>query len=196
MDKKYPMKLEVILTQACHDLHVSQSVNDVKDVVADLQIFEEHKYQIPEWLNAWIKLSMKNPILTGEEHYKMRKPYMFPDPTQSEKDRFSKSEAYDRRETQKVQHAINAANCFSPDAKQDCAFMIAARMLWNPLGGDAGGSLATEWHCSSDYNASLEEPYNYRLLVKILRRETQFWHDGMKPNAWKVPKLQPMHPTI
>ena len=193
MEKKYPMKLELRLTQACHDLHVSESILDVQAVVSDLEIFEEHNYKIPEWLDAWIQLSMKNPILTGQEQYKMRLSNMFPDPSELEDPADIKSFANEKHETQKLQHAIHYANCFSPSAKEDCAFMIAARMLWNPSGG--GGALAFEWHCGLDYYISLDERNNFNLLVKILRRETEFWHDDMKPNSWKIPKLQPMRNT-
>ena len=187
---KYPIKLETILTQAAHDLHVSLDIKDIDSVVNDLSIFQQHGYEVPEWIQAWIQLAKKNPVLTGQEHYKMRKPFIWPDPSEAEIQNHIKSEAYDKNETRKLNHAIHAANCFSPSAKEDCAYMIAARMLWNPAGSDAGGSLAPEWHFTSDSNTSLDDSYNFRLLVKILLRETNFWQDGLKPNAWKIPKLQ------
>lgn len=191
---EYPTKLEVILTQACIDLHNSQSSTDVDLVINNLKYFEQSNFALPEWLMAWIDITKKNPHLTAEEYYKRPKINSFPGFTESCDKSFAEMQAYEINQLKKLDIAVKMAKCDREPALRNCAYMIASRMLENSFGSDCefGGELGFEWHCGLDFDDSLYNPNNFKLMVKILLRETAFWHSDVKSSTKKEVKLQPM----
>lgn len=190
---KYPSKLEVTLTQACIDLHNARNIADVESVLSLLEEFDQLRYAVPEWLTAWIILTMQNPLLTAEEHFKMPKPSVFVG--MRWKDNQSNDQTnHELIEQNKLEYAIQFAGCDSHIAMRNVAFMIASRTLMNATGAcdGYGGGLGYEWHCKTTQSQLLEDTENLNVLVQILQRETGFWQQGVKARAKVSPRLQPL----
>lgn len=190
---KYPSKLEVTLTQACIDLHSARNVADVESVLSLLEEFDQLGYAIPEWLTAWIILTMQNPLLTAEDHFKMPKSPIFAG-IRWQDNPINDQTNYEKIELSKLEHAIQIAGCNNHVAMRNSAFMIASRTLLNASGSydGYGGGLGYEWHCCTSDSQSLIDPGNLKLLVEILQRETEFWQIGIKARTKVGARLQPM----
>lgn len=191
---QYPSKLEVILTQACVDLHHAQNSADVDLVIHNLIVFEQSNCELPEWLKAWIDITKKNPHLTAEEHYKLPEIDLCSGLSKISEQRAAAYKVIEINQLKKLNIAINMADCDTETALRNCAYMIASRMLKNPFGSDCehGGELGYEWHCKIDFDDSLSNPRNFKVLVNILRRETAFWHFDVKATSRKGFEFQPM----
>lgn len=184
---KYPDKLESTLTQACIDLHHARNLADVESVLTALEEFDQLKLPLPEWMMAWIVQTMQNPLMTAEENFKRPQP----------RDPFGVRKINNRidrqlSEQQKLERAISKADCDRHVAMRNAAFMIASRMLLNDTGAydELKGGLGYEWHSNTTDSQSLADPSNFEVLVEILRRETNFWQDGIKARGLSGKKTQ------
>lgn len=183
---EYPVKLQATLTQACIDLHNARSKEDVESVLDLLQEFDEVNQPVPEWMLAWIVATLKNPLLTAEEHLKLPKPSPF-----AGMGRRYHQPDHDKIEQKLLAKAIREAGCDEPIAKKMAAVMITDRMLSNALGSrdEYGGGLGYEWHRHATDSQSLSDRRNFDLMVEILQRETAFWRDDIKTRVRVTQKL-------
>lgn len=185
----YPIKIQETLTLACIDLHNARNLADAEAVLTMLEELDQLNQPIPEWLTAWLVLTMQNSLLTAEENFKRPKSSDFTGMgwVNNQVDR----EIIERK---KLESAISAAGCNTHIAMRNAAFMIASRILTNASGSsdEFGAKLAYEWHCHTTETQLLSDPENFALLVQILKRELEFWQHGVKARA-KVPlKLKPL----
>ena len=177
----YPIKLQVMLTQLCHDLNNANDVDYIAHLNEVRELFEINGYAFPDWLNAWAKQIQKSPLLNAEEHFKK------PQEIKSVyKEMSRRGLERSSLEILKINSAVSSICPNSNSALRNALFTIASQILSD----STTNRLSSEWHCKTDEVQSLENRNNYDLFVFILKRETKFWQEDVKVKNSAPPKLK------